>query len=526
MIDVIPHLVGEFLVSDLPVVPLYFEDLTPHIGPALEIFTANVLWVSLGVVIGMAIGLIPGMGGVIALTILLPFTLTMDPYQAFAFLTGAMGATTMSGSITAILLNTPGSGSNAATIIDGYPMAQKGKGATAIGASAFSSAAGAIIATTLFILSIPILFDVGLLFGPSEIFWLIVSALIIIPLVASGRTMLGLAGAGIGALLALIGRAPATAESRFTFGHITLYDGIPLLPLLIGFFALAEIIRVASSGQTQILHEGASMTGTRLEGIKSVIKHKWLFLRSALIGTLIGGVPGAGGSAAAFIAYGQAVSSAKDKTGFGEGRVEGVIAPESANDAKDGGQLFPTLGLGIPGSSTMAIFIAGLLLHGFTPGPRLVLEETHLVLVISFCLIYSQILTSVLGLTVTNVLLKVLEVSVYKLLPVVCVLAVGATFIARNNAIDFLFVGIFTVLGLLFIYLNISRIPFIIAFILIDILEVNFHYARAYARGDWVSALFTGNINIILIALIVLTVVWYFVGSKRNLLASGPPEQQ
>jgi putative tricarboxylic transport membrane protein len=281
---------------------------------------------------------------------------------------------------------------------------------------------------------------------------------------------------------------------------------VPILAPLVGLFALAEIFRLATLNQETVVPEGLKIEGNRIDGLREVFKHKWLWLRCSVIGLIVGAIPGAGGASSSFIAYGHAVQSAKDKADFGEGRIEGVIASESANDAKDGGQLFPTLGLGIPGSGSMAVFLAALLSQGILPGPRLLVEETHLIIVIALSLLLSNILTSIVGLTFTDTFTKILEVPVNRLLPAITVLALASALVVRNNTFDVWLTLVFAVLGVILIYLDISRIPFIIAFILGTILEQNYYLAIAYAGGDIYEALFTGQLNLILITIFVLTV--------------------
>jgi len=230
-----------------------------------------------------------------------------------------------------------------------------------------------------------------------------------------------------------------------------------------------------------------------------MLDHKWLWFKSSLIGLFVGAIPGAGGSAAAFISYAQAAQSSKNKDAFGKGSVEGIIAPESANDAKDGGQLFPTLGLGVPGSGTMAIFLGALMMHGIFPGPNLLTDEVHLVLVIALSLLMANILTSVIGLIVAEKITYVLRVPIPLLLTGITVLSLTAVFILRNSVSDLWIAFLFAVLGIIFIRLEISRIPFLIAFVLASILERNFHLAMRFAGGSANEAFFSGTLNVVLL---------------------------
>lgn len=494
----------------------YFSWLYELIVGALGVIGNNYLYLLLGVLAGMIIGTIPGMGGTVTLTILLPFTLSLSQFEAFTLLSGAVGATTFSGSMTAILINTPGTSSNAATLIDGYPMTQRGESETAITVSAISSATGAILAASIFIIAIPLMIDVVLLFGPSEVFWIVLSAIIIIPFVVADRPLFGILTGGLGALVAFVGASPQTAEPRFTFDILILTDGVDLIAMLIGFFAIAEIVRIASLDRNTIVDfETVEMAGSKLKGLKVVLENKWLWFRCSLIGLIVGAIPGAGGSAAAFVAYAHAIQSSSDKDQFGKGSPLGVLAPEAANDAKDGGQLFPTLGLGIPGSGSMAVFLGALLMHGVFPGPSVLSDHTELVLVIALSLLLSNILTSVIGLALSNKLTYILRVPIPLLLTAITVLALTSVFIVRNAAADMVITLVFAVLGLIMIYLEINRIPFLIAFILAGILERQYHLAVKFAAGDAYAAFFTGTLNQILIAIFALSIFFLIIPRKK-----------
>ncbi len=494
----------------------HFSWLWENLIEALGIVAQNWLFIIIGVIAGMIIGTIPGMGGVVVITILLPFTLRLDPFQAFTLLSAGVGATTFSGSLTAILINTPGSASNAATLIDGYPLTQKGKSVTAITISAVSSASGAVLAAVIFILALPLMINLVLLFGPGQIAWIILWALIIIPFIVADRPLYGILTAALGAMVAFVGQAPQTGEPRYTLGQLILFDGVELVAMLIGLFAIAEIVRISSLDRNTIVDfEKIEMAGSIGEGTRAVLENKFLWFKSSIIGLIVGAIPGAGGSAAAFISYAQAAQTSKNPDLFGKGSYEGLIAPEAANDAKDGGQLFPTLGLGVPGSGTMAIFLGAMLMHGIFPGPQVLTEETHLVLVIAVSLLLSNILTSLFGLLVAERLTAVLRIPIPLLLTGITVLALTAVFIVRSSPLDVIIALAFAVLGVILIYLKISRVPFLIAFILASILEHNYHLAMRFARGSATEAFFSGTMNILLIIFFVVSMLMFIVpGSK------------
>jgi putative tricarboxylic transport membrane protein len=483
---------------------------------ALGILGDNLIWLFVGVIAGMALGIIPGMGGVVTLTIILPFTLKMDPNQAFIVLSAALGAVSFSGSISAILINAPGTGGNAATLMDGYPLAQKGKAAEAIGASATASAVGAVVGILFFFILIPFVIDVALLFGASEIFWLVLLGLSIVPLVSGERVLAGIALGGLGLLFAFVGQTSVTGEYRFTFDIPLLFDGIGLIPPLVGLFALAEMIKLAASDEGLVPDTVEEIAGSKFDGIREVIKHKWLFLRCSAIGMVVGAIPGIGATVATFISYGHAVQSSDNQEEFGSGRIEGVIATESANDSKDGGQLFPTLGLGIPGSASTAVLLGGFIIHGITPGPSLLQEELELMLVIVFALLFSNILTSVIGLIFTGTFIRIQRVSVSRLFPTIVILGLVATFVLRNNFGDMILALGFAAIGLVLMYLNITRIPIIIALILGSILERNFFLAMRLSDGGPLQAFFTGWLNQLLILILIASALLPLIQRMRG----------
>lgn len=493
-------MVFEFIAAN------YGAEFQAAVASGFLIAMDNILWIFLGVLIGMFIGIIPGLGGTVTVALLIPLTITMSQYQAFAFLSGALGAVNFSGSMTAILVNTPGTIPSAATMLDGFPLAQRGEANRAISASAVSSATGAALGLVLFLVLIPIIMEFALMFGPREITWLVIIAMLSIPFVIGDRPILGVASALFAGLLSMIGRAPRTAELRFTFDNIYLYDGLHLVPVLIGLFVFAEMARLLSAGSLQ-KEDSSGSSGSRLDGARDVYRNKVLWFKSVVLGWFVGAIPGMGASAATFLAYTQAAQSPGDGAKFGSGRIEGVIAPEAANDAKDAGQFVPTLGLGIPGSGSMAIFMGALIMHGILPSPRLISEHLDLVLVIVFAFFFSNIMTSVIGLITTNVMTKVLDVPVYALFPFLIFVSIGATFIVRNSYFDVFIAFLFGILGVLMIYIDLSRIPFIIGFILTIILEENLHLALAFGNG--LGDVFFGSaLSLLLVSVLIVFLIY------------------
>lgn len=498
----IAALLGAFLFDPQVVLQsgLLAESVT-----ALELVANNWYWLLFGVTVGMLLGTIPGMGGSVTLAVLIPFTLELDGASAFTLLAAAMGATTFSGSITAILFNVPGTSSNGATIIDGYPMAQKGRAAVALGASAFSSAAGAVIGIGIFFLMIPVVVDIVLAFGPPQRFWLVLIGLGVLPLVSGERMLAGLAVGGLGLMFSYVGTSVITGERIFVLNEPFLYDGIGLIPAIVGLFAIAEVIKLATLDRG-IMEEGVEIQGNQFDGVREVFKRKSIFIRSAVIGTVVGAIPGVGGTAATFISYGHAVQTSSTPETFGDGNVEGVIASEAANDSKDGGQLFPTLGLGIPGSGSTAVLLGAFIMHGILPGPQMLIDHMDLMLVIVFALLFSNILTSIVGLMFAKYLVLVTKVPITVIFPVITSLSLVAVFITRNNFGDVWLALGFGLLGVVLMYVQITRIPIIIALVLGEIMENNYHITLALYDSH--LAFFSGFLNILLVLMLVVTLLF------------------
>lgn len=460
------------------------------------------LLVVAGTVIGLIFGVIPGLGALVALSLLLPFTFNMPPELAFFLLTAALGGSNFGGSIAAILMNTPGTATNVATLLDGYPMAKQGRADEAIGAAATASALGALFGVIVLLTALPLMTEFMLLFGPPEVFWLGVLAILVVATVTGDDLILGLVSGALGLFLSFIGFNSVTGSARFTFGSSYLYDGIPLVPALVGIFAFAEMIRL--SGEKQITEEPIAEIGNKKwKGVKEVFNHRWLFLRSAILGVLIGIIPGVGGTSANYLAYYQAVQTSSNSESFGSGDIRGVIAAEAANDAKDGGSFIPTLGLGIPGSASMAIFIGAFLFHGLTPGPLLFQENPSVVVMIIFALIISNILTSVIGLATADQLAKLTQVRTGYLVPIVTAMALVGSYVIRSHPLDMVLAAGFGILGLFMVKVGMTRVPLILGLILGSIIEKNLQ--RTFQIGG-LEALYASTMTKLLIVAIILAV--------------------
>ena len=355
----------------------------------------RLMFLALGCIMGLVLGIIPGIGGLTGTAMLLPFTFNMDPYAAFALLLG-LGATTATGDpIPAILFGVPGGAASAATVLDGFPMAKKGEAGRALSAAYMSSLMGGIFGALLMAISIPILRPVMLFIGSPELLAFAVLGISMVAVLSGNAPLRGITAGCLGVMIAMIGTDPQTGTLRWTFDSLYLWDGLPLTPLLLGVFALPELcdlliarVAIAANTGTANIYKG------QWQGVKDCFTHWWLIMRCSWIGGGIGSIPGISASVVDWLAYGHALKTEKGASAtFGKGDVRGVIASESSNNAKEGGALVPTVAFGVPGSATMAILLGAFLIHGLVPGPDMLTKN----LSITYSMVWSVALANVLG---------------------------------------------------------------------------------------------------------------------------------
>jgi putative tricarboxylic transport membrane protein len=457
-----------------------------------------------GIILGLIMGAVPGMGAMTTLALVIPFTYGVDPLDAFLLLPAIFGATTVGGSIAAILINTPGTPENIATTLDGYPLAKQGRAAEALAISGLSSLTGSFLGLIIFILVIPFLVPLSLLFGPPEVFWLGIFTVVMIATVTGGSFLINICAGSLGFVLSCIGMGPVSGVPRFSFGISYLWGGIELIPALVGAFAISEVIKLYTQ-QKGILSEKIQVKGSRRKAVGHLLRNKLLILRSTILGFIIGVIPGIGGTVANYLAYGQAVQMAKDPGNFGKGDVRGVIGPETANNAKDVGQLVPTLALGIPGSGTMAVFLGAMTLHGIVPGPFVLRDHMDVVIMITLTLAVAFMLSCLAVVYLGGYFSRILETNVNILCVSILILAFIATYFVRYEILDVLVMLIFGVLGYITVKLKGSPILLILPLILGDIVEHNFILTQEISLGE--TSYFFSPISIILVILIVLSVI-------------------
>jgi putative tricarboxylic transport membrane protein len=462
----------------------------------------GVLFLFLGVLVGLVFGVMPGLGGTTAIALLMPLTFTLEPGQAMLLMGGIMGAVSAGGSVSAILINTPGTAPNAATCFDGYPLTQQGKAGLAIGAAAGASTIGGFIGVFTLLAVMPVMKSLVLLFGPPEYFMLAAMGLAAIAVSTGGRFLRGLIAGALGLMLAFVGYDAVNGGVRFTFGSNYLWDGIQLVPALTGLFAISEMIALSVSGGTIAKAGTQARIADVWQGVRLAVRHWKTTLQGSAIGTFIGAVPGLGGTVAAFLAYSAAMQISKSPETFGKGNIEGVIGPEASNNSKDGGALIPTLSFGIPGSAEMAVFLGVLVLHGVQPGPMLLLEHEGVMFSLILALLASTLLSNLVVLAVARPLAVITRVDVHLLVPVVIAVALVGVYALRETVGDVLLAGLFGALGYLMIRFRYPRVTLVIALILGELAERSFHQSLNMSSGDW-TIFFTRTASLVIFLMLL-----------------------
>lgn len=419
------------------------------------------------VIIGLIIGVIPTIGGLFIMPLLLPFIFHIPAELALILLVSLHSVIHTSGSIPAILFNIPGTPPNAATMLDGFPMNQRGDGSRAIGAAATSSMLGGIIPVFLALAMVPLAMPIVLAFGQPEMAFLVLLGISFLASLSRYSVTKGIISGMLGLLLSLVGYHAITGVHRFSFGTSFLYDGIELIPLTLGLFGLSELVRLVIRGDISIAPEAISTRWSGVfKGVKDVWRHKWLWFRSTVIGYVIGIIPGIGAEVASWVCYGQARQMSKNPHEFGSGTVEGVIAPEAANNAKEAGSLLTTMALGIPGSSAMAILLAAFLIVGITPGPAMMVEHLPLALTLLLGIALANIIGGILCLATAPYLVRVASINLVFLFPGIVIIALTGVYVATLSPINFITVLVFGILGLVMRFYDYSRPALLLGFVL------------------------------------------------------------
>lgn len=399
----------------------------------------NALLVILGNLMGLFFGLLPGITVLAAMSILLPFTIGLEPISAMYLFIGILGAGPFGGAVTAILFNIPGEPTSAAACFDGYPMTKRGEAAKALGLAAATAVMSSILGLLVLIALIPMVRAIVYSFGPPEFFMLLMFGLCTVAVAAPGNTMKGLVTAGLGVLISLIGYDPITGVLRFGFGSTNyLWDGINLPAFFVGVFAVGEVIGYYVVGGTiskgTPIHVSGMLRGT-LEGVRELFRHRRVFLQGSLVGSIIGILPGVGGTVSNFLSYTLAMQTSKHPETYGKGNPEGLVAAMSATN-EDTGALLPTMAFGIPGSAGSALLLGALILHGFNPGPLFINDHLEIVWALILGLLLANIIATTVGLAGANLLARLTTIDVKYLIPTILVISLLGAYADRENIWD------------------------------------------------------------------------------------------
>lgn len=469
-----------------------------------------------GMLAGTLVGVIPGLGGAVLLTMLLPFLYGMNVVQGLSLMVAAHASIYFAGSITAILLNTPGAPESAPTTIDGYAMTRQGKAARALGISATATTLGGWIGFAALVAVIPLMLPLITILRPPEFLLLAILAVVLVSQLHSGSLTKGLLSGCFGFLMAFVGYDPITGVQRFSFDLLSLYNGFSIVVVALGLFAMSEMFRLY--GAKRALADGVTLSlsqqpGARvIDGVRDVFVHRWLVLRSAAIGVLVGMVPGVGGIAGNFISYGQAVRTSRHPERFGEGAPEGIIAPESSSLSKEASSFIPTLALGIPSTVGTAVMLGALQILGVPPGPTMLTTHLPLVFTIAWVLAITSLLASIIGLALAPWLARITLLPGPILVPFVFALAMLGGYAATTNMIEVAAVIAFGVIGLVMKRLGYSLPGAIIGFILGGVVQNNLYLTEHL--GGW--RFVTQPLADLLLAVILLVLIAPFLQRRSR----------
>ena len=434
-------------------------------------------------ILGVVIGVLPGLGATTGAALLLPFTLTMEPVHAITVLATIYVAATFAGSITAILINTPGTSAAAATTFDGYPLAQRGEAGRALGIAVVSSTVGGVFSVIVLCIAAPMLARVAYEFRPPEYFALTLFGLSMLASISAGGAVKNLIGGVFGVWLATIGAEKTTSIERFMFGNYELYEGLSFVPIMIGLFAMSELL-VQSKKVNQVV-EAIGLKAVRLP-TREDYKRIWkTILRSCGIGTFIGILPAEGATVASMIGYSEARRWSKNKEEFGKGSIEGIAGAESANNAATGGAMMPTMVLGIPGSGTTAIILVGLMVHGLRPGPYLFTEQVDTVYQIFGAMLLANIMFLAMGLYAARLFARISLVPTPVLWPIVFALSMVGAYALNSSLLDVWLVLIFGVIGFFARRHGFAVAPIAVGLILGEMVETNLQNSLKMYDGEW-----------------------------------------
>ncbi|UYQ76992.1 tripartite tricarboxylate transporter permease [Glutamicibacter sp. JL.03c] len=482
-------------------------------GPVLDGFgtvldPTNLLYCLLGVVVGMLIGVLPGLGPAATIAILLPLTYGVEPVTAIIMLAGIFYGAQYGGTITSVLLRLPGEASSVVTVFDGYVMAQQGRAGTALGIAAIGSFAGATISIIGLTFLAPLVASFALDFGPPEYTALAMLGILLVATISGGSKIKAIIAAAVGLFLATMGRDGFTGVERFTFGNLSLADGIDFVPIAMGLFGVGEILYNLEE------RHRAAKAPIKVKRVwpsgKDIKQAAPAMGRGSVLGFFLGILPGGGATIASLASYGMEKKSAKDPTRFGKGAIEGVAGPETANNAAATSSFIPLLTLGIPANATMAIIFGALLIQGVTPGPQLIQEDPDLFWGVVNSMYIGNILLLLMSIPLVGVFIRILRIRAAILAPITAMITMLGAYTIRNSMFDVMMVVIFGAIGYLMKKFGFEPGPLVLAFVLGSLLESNLRRSLLVLNGD-LGGFFSRPISAVLIIIFVAVALWPMV---------------
>ena len=474
-------------------------------GITLMLDPFNIMLIFGGVAIGVTVGALPGLSSPMAVALLLPFSITLDPVPAIAMMASLYCAGTFGGSITAILINAPGAPPAAATALDGYPMAKRGEAGRALGLAAISSIMGGVFSLLIFLVAAPALAQLALKFRPPEYFALTVFALSMLASISGKSSLRNLIAGAFGVLIGTAGIHLTTGVERFTFGTYELTEGIEFVPVLIGLFAIGELL--TQSQTVKVVYERITSVVVKLPSREDFRKVRATILRSSILGTFIGILPAEGATVAAIMGYNEAKRWSKNKEEFGHGAVEGIAGPEAANNAATGGAMVPTLALGIPGSGTTAIILAALIMHGFRPGPYLMQETPHFIYAIFTAMLFANFMFLGIGLAGAKLFSRITLIPKQILWPSVFVFSMIGAYSFAASIFDIWVMLISGIVGFLMLRHGFGPAPLVMGLILGKLVEESLSQSMIMFDNNWFK-FFESPIVDLFFALTILSLFW------------------
>jgi TctA family transporter len=476
----------------------------------------------IGVLCGLIVGITPGIGGRLSIALAIPFVFGMEKVSGAVFLLTMHACNGTSGQISSIMFGVPGDGDDAATTLDGYPMAKKGEAGRALGASVMASGVGGVFGAFVLAVMIPVLEPVVMAFSPAEFFLMAMLGITFIAFLAGGDQIFkGLIVGFLGLSLATVGTDPYTGTPRFAGDYLFLWDGLSLVTAVLAVFAIPEMVALAVRGGaiSTVGGDAAKFTYKQLfEGVMEVPRHWWLALRCSVIGSVVGMIPGLGSNTAAWLAYGHAVQSSKHPERFGKGTVEGVMAPEFSSNAREGGSLLPTLFFGIPGSSGMAVLMGAFIILGIQPGPNMMAQDLPLVWTLIWALVVGNLIAVGFLMVIMRWAAVLTFVNGAMLVPFIVVAAVVGSYVNEGQWENLVVLVLISIVGYGMLRFNWPRAPFVIGLVLGRVSEESLHKAL----GLWGWQFFFRPLSLVLIGLIVATIAFAIYRQTRKPKPASP----